>query len=433
MYLTAIIVGIIAAVIIYLSLAEDLNSEFFIESERSLKSDLPITTLLAENILTGDFKDFQESRKLETSKKLVVISNNGSALYDNHGPIDNENYINRPEIAEAKIHGTSSARHSSLDQGSAVLSIARRVDVDGQSLGYLLLLETVETRSSWTEMVLNKLFYFFFIAFLLSSLATYLLITYFFRPINRATNYARRLSQGNYVARLPAKGQDDIAILEGALNDLAFNTEQTVSGLDQNVKKLSSMLEALNEGVVAIDANQQIIHINSSALTLFSLEESPIGKNLFDIDSLMQIWSFANPELNRRDDSASTIEIHGRILEISARRIIEDCNPDKLLISIQNVTERTIADNIRIDFVANASHELKTPITALQGMIETIIDSSKMLKKTRDEFLLKMSNQTKSLSTTVSQLLQLTRLQTGLDSEQDPGLVDLNLLVEQTI
>ena len=193
------------------------------------------------------------------------------------------------------------------------------------------------------------------------------------------------------------------------------------------------MLEALNEGVVAIDANQQIIHINSSALTLFSLEESPIGKNLFDIDSLMQIWSFANPELNRRDDSASTIEIHGRILEISASRIIEDCNPDKLLISIQNVTERTIADNIRIDFVANASHELKTPITALQGMIETIIDSSKMLKKTRDEFLLKMSNQTKSLSTTVSQLLQLTRLQTGLDSEQDPGLVDLNLLVEQTI
>ena len=74
------------------------------------------------------------------------------------------------------------------------------------------------------------------------------------------------------------------------------------------------MLEALNEGVVAIDANQRIIHINSSALTLFSLEESPIGKNLFDIDSLMQTWPFANPELNRRDDPASTIEIHGRIL-----------------------------------------------------------------------------------------------------------------------
>ena len=194
MYLTAIIVGLIAAVIIYVSLAKDLNSEFFIESERSLRSDLPITTLLAENILTGDFKDFQESRKLETSKKLMVISNNGSALYDSHGSIDNENYINRPKIAEAKIPGTSSARHSSPDQGSVVLSIARRVDVDGQSLGYALLLETVEARSSWTEMVLNRLFYFFFIAFLLYSLATYLLVTYFFRPINRATNYARRLS-----------------------------------------------------------------------------------------------------------------------------------------------------------------------------------------------------------------------------------------------
>ena len=85
-------------------------------------------------------------------------------------------------------------------------------------------------------MVLNRLFYFFFIAFLLYSLATYLLITYFFRPINRAINYARRLSRANYVERLPAKGQDDIAILEGALNDLAFNTEQTVSGLDRMSK-----------------------------------------------------------------------------------------------------------------------------------------------------------------------------------------------------
>jgi len=65
----------------------------------------------------------------------MVISNNGSALYDSHGSIDNENYIDRPEIAEAKIHGTSSARHSSSDQGSVVLSIARRVDVDRQSLG----------------------------------------------------------------------------------------------------------------------------------------------------------------------------------------------------------------------------------------------------------------------------------------------------------
>mgnify|MGYP001350866566 CR=1 FL=1 len=67
MYLMAIIVGLIAAVIIYVSLAKDLNSAFFIESERILRSDLPITTLLTENILTRDFKDFQESRKLETT------------------------------------------------------------------------------------------------------------------------------------------------------------------------------------------------------------------------------------------------------------------------------------------------------------------------------------------------------------------------------
>ena len=119
------------------------------------------------------------------------------------------------------------------------------------------------------------------------------------------------------------------------------------------------MLEALNEGVVAIDANQRIIHINSSALTLFSLEESPIGKNLFDIDSLMQNWPFANPELNRRDDPASTIEIHGRILEISASRIMVDYNPDKLLISIQDVTERTISALTSLQMLpTNSKHPL---------------------------------------------------------------------------
>ena len=434
MYLTAIIIGLIVATIIYASLASDMHSKSFIEAERNLSTDLPIDSFIAEAMLTGKFKGFQENPKLVTPKRLIVIRRNGNILYDSNGSIDDKNYIDRPEIVQTKTEGTGTALYPSSDQDNAVLAIAKRIDSKEQSLGYALLLETMEARSSWTEMMLKRLFYFFFIAFLLYSLTTYLLINYFFQPINRATNYARKISKGNYIERLPALGQDNIAILEGALNELAVKTEQMVNDLDQNVKNLSNLLEALEVGVVANDANNLIIHINSSTLTIFSLEESPIGKNLLDTDSLMLIWPFVNSLREDQDSPQGTIEVDERILELRANRII-DIDPDagRILVTLQDATERTLAYNIRIAFVANASHELKTPIAAIQGMIETIIDSHQMLKKTRDEFLLRVSKQTNNLGKTVGQLLQLARFQEVTGDEQDRSQADLKNLIEETI
>ena len=430
-YLTTITFALIGAVTIYTHLATELGRDASSRAEQAYASELPMASLLAEAILSESITDLPSKPLLTNQKRLIILRRDGAVIHDNQAFSIDEDYLLRPEVIQAKTLDTGYAKQISPDQNQGKISLAKRIDSDGALLGYVILSGNLELENSWTDEVLDQLFLSFSATFGILAVAAYIFTYYFFQPIERATALAHRLLVDHHLDKL---GKQDIAIIENSLYMMAGEIEQKVMSLDKNINLLSNLLNALKEGVIAVNAENQIVHINTAALDLFSLDRNIEGKDLSDIEPLGEINTLTKRASHSPSDASLIIEVNNRILEISATRQPEDNSvTDGFLFTLQDITERTLADNIRVEFVANASHQLKTPIASIKGIVETIIDSSQMQAEMREKFLIRVSNQADNLNNIVVKLLHLARLQRFHNFREDFVAIDLNKLMEEVI
>lgn len=429
--LTTAVFALIGAVTIYISLASELDRDAFNRAEKAYASELPMASLLAEAILSGNITEFQSKPLLTNQKRLIILRHDGIVIHDSQATGVDEDYLARPEIIKAKNQETGYARQLDSDQLQNKISLAQRIESNGVFLGYVILSGKLELENSWSNWVLDRLIFSFSAAFAVLAIVAYIFAYYFFQPIARATALAQRLSVDHHLADL---GKQDITIIENSLFMMAGEIEQKVSSLDKNINLLSNLLNALKEGVIAVNAENKIIHINTAALELFSLGRSVKGKDLTDIKPLSEINALTKRTSHSQSETSLIIEVNHRILEVYATQQPEDNSETHgFLFTIQDITERTLADNIRVEFVANASHQLKTPIASIKGIVETIIDSSQMETEMREKFLIRVSNQADNLNNIVVKLLQLARLQRFHNFREDFVAIDLNRLMEEVI
>jgi len=430
-YLTTIIFALLGAVTIYITLASEIDKNASYRAEQAYTAELPMASLLAEAMLSEGITGMQSKAQLTGQKRLIILRRDGAVIHDSQANSVTEDYLLRPEIIQAKTLVTGYAKQIHLDQNQGKISLAKRIDSDGAFLGYVILSGKLDLENNWGQGVLDQLVLSFSAAFGVLAIAAYIFAYYFFQPIERATTLAQRLSVDHQLDKL---GKQDIAIIENSLYLMAGELEQKVANLDKNIDLLSNLLNALKEGVIAVNAENQIIHINTSALDLFSLDRNVKGKDLSDIEPLGEINALTKRAGHSHSEASLIVEANNRVLEVYATRQPEDnAETDGFLFTMQDITERTLADNIRVEFVANASHQLKTPIASIKGIVETIIDSSQMEAETREKFLFRVSDQADNLNNIVVKLLQLARLQRFHNFSEDFVVIDLNKLMEEVI
>ena len=226
-------------------------------------------------------------------------------------------------------------------------------------------------------------------------------------PIRDVTKKTEMMAKGDFDQFVEVKSNDEIGQLASMFNYLTLKLKNTLYDMDLERSKLDTIFKYMAEGVIAIDKNNNIIHANPIAMGLLKLNEIDLS-NAFDLKNIY----FNDMDYDNFEDleGDQIISIDNEFYKIKyAPFKYDEGDTGGLIIVFQDITYEHKLDNIRKEFVANVSHELKTPITTIKGYTETLIDGD-LDEDTNDKFLNVINSECDRMARLVRDLLQLSNL-----------------------
>ncbi len=365
--------------------------------------------------------------------RITLIDSNGVVLADSlTPPQEMDNHANRPEIraSASSTYGVASRFSDTLGINMHFMSV--QVRTPSGVYGFLRLALPLTTIDQQLDALQNRIYSSAFGVGLLFLLIAYFLAYRLTNPIARMTDIAANIAKGDYHLRLPSDRVDEIGQLSTVINELALGAQERIDELTDNRNTLASVLAGLTEGVVAVDLDQRVLHVNDAALVMLNLKlEQVFRKPFMDVGTAKEIRQLIETSLKEQSNMSSTVSLSDKTLECSCVLMrVDDQNDSGVILVLEDVTERLRLEKVRSDFVANASHELKTPISAIRGLAETIIDDPEMPADVVSRFIERIRVQTIRLDKIVQDLLHLSRFDTS-DRERMADRVDFAGVVKQ--
>lgn len=241
--------------------------------------------------------------------------------------------------------------------------------------------------------------------------------TRYTKPIESAANVAIELAKGNYRARTYEDHLNETGMLSSAINTLARNLQDMMKAKEMQQDRLSTLIENMGSGLILIDNRGYVSLINKAYKEIFEVD---LLEYLFrqyyeviehrEISNLVEEIFITEQKLKRQ--MVIPLGIHIRHFEVYGAPIIGTNDVWKgILLVFHDITELKKLEQTRKDFVANISHELKTPITSIKGFTETLLDGAKEDPKLLEAFLNIILTESERLKTLVEELLELSKIE----------------------
>lgn len=237
------------------------------------------------------------------------------------------------------------------------------------------------------------------------------------KPIEAATNVAIELAKGNYRARTKVNRLDETGMLGSSINMLAENLQELVKTQEMQQDRLSALIENMGAGLVLIDSRGYINLINKGFIDIFHVNPVDyLNKLYYQVIDYPEICHLV-AEVFRTEKKVSEqilvpLLIERRYFVVYGVPILGTNNVWKgVLLVFHDITEIKKLEQMRKDFVANVSHELKTPVTSIKGFTETLIDGAMNNKETLEAFLSIILKESDRLQTLIQDLLDLSKIE----------------------
>lgn len=405
--ITAFIGSIIAAML--------LLTTAFVMISNLQKLEMVENELRADNAFVMNFlakNPDNEDKVLESvdsSIRITLIDSQGNVLFDSSGLKEFENHLSRKEIQEALVSGTGSDVRFSETVGRQMVYFATRLP-DGRF---------VRSSIGIGSLALGpKFLTYMVIALLLVLIVSYLVArrisNYLLEPINEMAYATERIASGEYSRRVLIRKEPEFNKLGSNFNHMAERLESTFIDNEEKQNRLEAILKSMNSGVFAFDNNNKIIIINPFCKVLFGIHGDVIGKNVYDIKELRDIMFTVESEEEAvevkiekpmvKDIRVKSAEIHGdRVSKVGTVVVLED------------ITDLKKLEKMRSQFIANVSHELKTPLTSIKGFSETLKYVED--EETRIKFLDIINEESERLTRLINDILTLSTIEQARSSK----------------
>ena len=230
---------------------------------------------------------------------------------------------------------------------------------------------------------------------------------YIAAPIAELSEVTRALAAGDLAARPTLAGRGEIGDLGTAVHRLAEEFAARISALEAEDTLLVALIDSLNEGVIAVNAKRQVVRINASGRELLSVkDDAPFPVDRLPRDRPLHVA--IQDTLRGESTDMSELDIGGRLVSLTARPLAGG----GAVIAFCDLTPVRRLETVRRDFVANVSHELKTPLTIIGGFAETLaVDDPPPAR--RKEFAEMIRSNAQRMQRLVDDLLDLSRIESG--------------------
>lgn len=375
-----------------------------------------------------------------TQSRLTIINVDGVVLADSHEQTVNmDNHAKRPEITHARESGFgTTSRFSQTLQQQMIYRAQGIYDSKGEIVGFVrvsLALDYLDNKLSELRLIvlwgavaaaLTALFLGFVFAKKIST------------PLIRMTEVALAISNGDYEKRIAVNRQDEIGQLAKAFNRMAQVSEQRMKEITADNNRLAMIFAGMVEGVIGVDHRQYISHINQAAAGLLDISATnSINRPIWEVVRIPEITQSMELAMDTgqvvKQQLRRATEAEDLVVDIYVAALSNDSVGSLgAVIVLNDISELDRLIRVRRDFVANASHELKTPITAIRGLTETILDDVDMEAQVKQNFIEKIQSQNLRLSSLVTDLMTLSRLESD-SVEQSHQVVNFSHLVCQAV
>lgn len=338
--------------------------------------------------------------------RVTLIDSTGTVVGDSEfdGPALGklENHADRPEVRAARARGTGRAVRASASAGDREIYTAVR-----HALGVSRVsLSTASHARAVRETERDIL-----IAAALAALAALLIAALIARsisqPILELRDDAQAIAAGDLARRPSLSAPGEVGELATAFQRLTEQLSGRVKALEADDALLRAVSDALNEGVVAVDAREQVVHINDGARALLQVKHTaPFTSDYLPRDQALRS-AMRQAMTGTATDNVET-HLLGRNVTLAARPLLGG----GAVIALADVTRLRRLESVRRDFVANVSHELKTPLTVVTGFAETLRDNAVDPAQQR-EFAATILKNAHRMQRLVDDLLDLSRIESG--------------------
>jgi two-component system phosphate regulon sensor histidine kinase PhoR len=395
-------------------LERELISEALITSQvLSDQSSLGIENTAMDNLFLIGITDKE--------KIISIIDETGTVIQDSQYNIEEyKNQYSSSEIIEAIRSGEGSHIRSGLERGSQYLYVAVPVLKNNQIIGFVRIASTLAYIDSLVGQLHLSLTRIGIVVVFLSLILALLIARRTTSPLHQLTTASECLKQGDLeAAKLILDNietsTDEMSVLTRAFREMTNQISLHIKALETEDIKMAAVLDVIDDGILIVDARGLIQLTNDAALRLFKINVSQTtGVSLIQLlrnHQVVELWKQC-----KDSGKIETTEI-----ELVPPQTYINCIasplgknlPGNTLLLFQDFTQIRKLETIRQDFISNISHELRTPLASLKALTETLQEEALEDPPAAKHFLLLMETEVDALSLMVSELLELSRIESG--------------------
>jgi two-component system phosphate regulon sensor histidine kinase PhoR len=355
--------------------------------------------------------------------RFTVILPSGAVIGDTwETPQNMDNHAGRPEVAGALTSGQADSRRFSYTLQQNVVYVAIAVSRDSLPIGVVRASIPLARMETQTARIRAEFWGISAVLALLALAVTFAISRQYGRKMQALKLGAARLAQGELAYRLAIPDSEELAGLAESLNLMAAQLESRLQTVVSQRNQLEAVLSSMLEGVIAVNRDERIISINLAAARWFDIDPEKVrGRSIPEAIRNLAIQKFVTRSFKSRAPLAEDITVFRNgecVLNVKSAPLL-DVGPEPIgmLVVFSDVTQLRRLEDMRRDFVANVSHEIKTPLTAIKGFVETLHHNIVETPEEAERFLDIISRHVDRLNAIVEDLLMLARIEN--EAERD--------------
>lgn len=417
--LLAVFFGIVLVVVIVSGII--LSTVMKAKLESSVEAELwrhaRMARVLLDNV-SGDWSIEKADALADTvgeaiGDRITIILKDGRVVGDSElTPVEVdriENHGDRSEVSGALEDGQGISRRYSTTMEGDLLYCALRFGVN-ETIGVVRVARPLMEAQRALTALYSVLVVAGLIGLALAVLMGAAISHYFTRALRKLVDFANSAVKGKRTP-IPPYGENELGGLAGSVQILAEELGERLDDLAAERNLFGAVLEGMNEAVIALDKHRRVTLINDAGIHLLGLGEQPIGKTILETIRVLELNELLNevePGKNAKIEFDFGSPLRRRVMATASRREEGD-----YVIVFLDVTELRRLEALKRDFVSNVSHELRTPVSIIKANAETLLDGAMDDREAADRFLKSLIVNAERLSSLISDLLDLSRIEEG--------------------
>lgn len=363
------------------------------------------------------FEDEAKRLASLTDSRVTFVAKNGRVLGDSLSkPGLMDNHLNREEIRNSRPGVPGHAVRYSETLGRDMLYVAAPITSTGGFDGYVRLsmsLAIVEEGLQRGWIIMGTALA---VLFLIAALISYRIAKGLTRPIEHIMETANRISKLDYDARVGSQGRDEIGQLGASIDNMADSLQTQMHTIRDNESLLQNVLDNMTGGIIMIDEEEKIGLVNRQAERMLGIRADRIvGRSYTELKRFYDLTTFIREGLQhktRMHNELSLFVPEEKLIALDGVPMtVQDDSYHGMLFLFQDVSDIRRLERMRSEFVANVSHELKTPVAAVQGFAETLLAGGVQDEETARSFLKIIYDEGDRLNRLIGDILDLSKIE----------------------